>query len=104
MSKKCCEGFKHQEARAGDRCYVDSGDEDIEDLGFGKPVTGKLVKSVDGCEARENGGCEVRGLVMSEGPPTATSTTRTSNPPPPAATTEAASQDVKVRRGRTVRL
>ena len=38
--KKCCEGFKHQEARMDDCCYVDSGDEDIEDFGFERLVTG----------------------------------------------------------------
>ena len=101
--KKFCEGFKHQEARMGDCCYVDSGDEGIDDFGFEMPVMGKLVKSVDGCEARENEGCEVRGLVMSEGPPTATSPTRTSKPPTPAPTTEAVSQDVSVRSKKAVK-
>ena len=86
-----------------DCCYVDSGDEGIDDFGFEMPVMGKLVKSVDGCEARENEGCEVRGLVMSEGPPTATSTTRTSKPPTPAPTTEAVSQDVSVRSKKAVK-
>ena len=76
--KKFCERLK--KACMGDCCYADSGDEGVDDFGFEMPVMGKLVKSVDGCEARENEGCEVRGLVMSEGPPAATSTTRTSKP------------------------
>ena len=101
--KKFCEEFKHQEACMDDCCCVDSGDGGIEDFGFEKPVTGELVKSGLGREARENGGCEVRGLVMSEGPPTATSTTRTSKPPTPAPTTEAVSQDVSVRSKKAVK-